>query len=90
MKETSNVDVLNGMVTIHPESLTEEGLCKFIAREHEAIEKREDPFLPIKIWLIPVDSEETTLLGGSAIYIVSKHYHAIADGLSILQMFSLM
>ena len=38
MKETSNVDVLNGMVTIHPESLTEEGLCKFIAREHEAIE----------------------------------------------------
>ena len=59
LKETTKVDVLNGMVTIHQESLTEDDLCKFIAREHEAVSEREDPFLPIKIWLIPVDTEET-------------------------------
>ena len=40
----------------------------------------------MKIWLIPADAEENS----NSIYIVTKCYHFIADGLSNLQMWSLM
>ena len=85
MKEVRSEDKLKDLVTVHPESLNEEEIRKFIASEHENLTEIEESRVPFKIWLIPGHKEQEPLVEGERIlYMVIKHYHFLADGLSIL------
>ena len=56
---------------------------EFQAKQHSIFDEIEKGLPLFKIWLVPSKDK-------NMIYIVSKHYHSISDGLSLLQMFSLM
>ena len=51
----------------------------------ESVEEIEKQLPAMKIWLIPSKTDEPKEL-----HIVAKFYHFANDGLSIVQMFSLM
>ena len=71
------------MVKVHYQTMDDDEVHEFQAQQHtqwDEIKKGQPLF---KLWLVVSKTE-------GAMYIVSKHYHQISDGLSLLQMFSLM
>ena len=83
LQDVTDIDKLNDMVVIHGTELDQEGIQDFTAKilEHhtEIIEQRP----ALKIWLIPSKTN-------GQLFVVAKFYHFYADGLSIMQMVSLM
>ena len=69
-----------------------------MAKRLETYEEITNELPALKIWLIPAKGNEEKqaregeqdLKGTSELFIVAKIYHFIGDGLSVLQMFSLM
>ena len=88
MRDVTEAEKLDSLVEIFDGEMNDKEVSTFTAKileKHtEIIEKRP----PLKIWLIPAktdDKEEKR-----ALYIVAKFYHFWTDGLSIMQMFSLL
>ena len=92
LKEVKAPKLLDQMVVIHDDPLNEKEIQNFIAKQQSTFIEIAKAQPVLKIWLIPSADKpaKDKKDQGKSIYIVSKHYHFIADGLSILQMFSLM
>ena len=98
MREVSDANKLNKVVEIIDEKLDEKEVQSFVAKRLETYEEITNELPALKIWLIPAKGNEEKptlgseqdLKGTSELFIVAKFYHFTTDGLSILQMFSLM
>ena len=59
LSEVKDQSILNNIVTIHPEALTEEDVRRFVTKQHEDLTEVQNELPACKIWLIPVDSESS-------------------------------
>ena len=83
MQDVTDIEKLNNMVEISGSKLDQDGIADFTAKllenHTEIIEQRP----ALKIWLVRSQTE-------GQLFVVAKFYHFYADGLSIMQMVSLM
>ena len=56
---------------------------QFQAKQHPLFDELEQGLPLMKIWIVPGKDKDVA-------YIVTKHYHQLSDGMSLIQMFSLM
>ena len=70
-------------MSIESERMDHEELEKFLSKQHEDCRLLEDNLLLVKVFLIPAKEP-------GICYMVGKIFHCIGDGLSALQIFSLM
>ena len=77
------MDVLDGLVRIHLDPLDDDEVHEFQAKEHSNYSEFENGLPVFSMWIVPSKEE------GMA-YIVVKSLHQLSDGISLLQMFSLM
>ena len=82
-KEETDPKYFEGLVTIVREEMGQDELEKFLCKEHVDCKILEDDLPLLKVFLIPAKEQGTC-------YMVGKIFHTIGDGLSVLQLFSLM